>query len=102
MLILPLGISLFTNVWLYTSSWASKILALLTSEDLDVQIHAVKVVANLAAEGIKDILYNVSTQACPNRLMRLFNLLVVVLMFLIIKGSYSNFPPSSEFQVLVL
>lgn len=29
-----------------------KILALLTSEDLDVQIHAVKVVANLAAEDI--------------------------------------------------
>ena len=53
-----------------------KILALLTSEDLDVQIHAVKVVANLTAEGIKDILDNVSTQACPNRLMRLFNLLV--------------------------
>ena len=54
-----------------------KILALLTSEDLDVQIHAVKVVANLAAEGIKDILYDESTQACPNRLMRLYNLLVV-------------------------
>jgi len=28
-----------------------KILALLASEDIDVQIHAVKVVANLAAEG---------------------------------------------------
>lgn len=28
-----------------------KILALLTSGELDVQIHAVKVVANLAAEG---------------------------------------------------
>lgn len=28
-----------------------KILQLLMSEDLDVQIHAVKVVANLAAEG---------------------------------------------------
>lgn len=30
----------------------SKILSLLESEDADVQIHAVKVVANLAAEGI--------------------------------------------------
>lgn len=29
-----------------------KILQLLTSEDPDVQIHAVKVVANLAAEGV--------------------------------------------------
>lgn len=29
-----------------------KILQLLTSEDSDVQIHAVKVVANLAAEGV--------------------------------------------------
>jgi hypothetical protein len=28
------------------------VLALLKSEDLDVQIHAVKVVANLAAEGL--------------------------------------------------
>lgn len=29
-----------------------KILQLLTSEDSDVQVHAVKVVANLAAEGV--------------------------------------------------
>lgn len=28
-----------------------KILALLTSSEIDVQIHAVKVIANLAAEG---------------------------------------------------
>lgn len=33
----------------------SNIIGLLKSEDLDVQIHAVKVVANLAAEGITDI-----------------------------------------------
>ena len=53
-----------------------KILALLTSEDLDVQIHAVKVVANLAAEGIKDILYNVSTQACPNLVFLIYQRLL--------------------------
>lgn len=30
-----------------------KILSLLTSGDIDVQIHAVKVIANLAAEGME-------------------------------------------------
>lgn len=37
-----------------------KILQLLTSEDLDIQIHAVKLVANLAAEGAIHLPYNVS------------------------------------------
>lgn len=33
-------------------------LALLTSEDIDVQTHAVKVIANLAAEGSESSLDN--------------------------------------------
>ena len=49
-----LKISKFDVVWLHFSQNSvglQKILQLLTSEDQDVQIHAVKVVANLAAEG---------------------------------------------------
>ena len=38
-----------------------KILSLLEAEDADVRIHAVKVVANLAAEGKKYILINLPT-----------------------------------------
>lgn len=37
--------------WLHNTVGLQKILQLLTSEDSDVQVHAVKVVANLAAEG---------------------------------------------------
>lgn len=33
-----------------------KILSLLESEDVDVRVHAVKVVANLAAEGVSSAL----------------------------------------------
>lgn len=42
-----------------------KILALLTSSDIDVQIHAVKVIANLAAEGtwLSTIIY-ISQSLC--------------------------------------
>ena len=38
--------------WLRYPVGLQKILQLLTSEDTDVQVHAVKVVANLAAEGV--------------------------------------------------
>ena len=37
--------------WFLNSVGLQKIIQLLTSEDSDVQIHAVKVIANLAAEG---------------------------------------------------
>lgn len=69
-----------------------KILALLASEDLDVQIHAVKVVANLAAEGIKYILDNVNRQAWMNRLMPLYNALVVGSHFLIYQRQLKSLP----------
>lgn len=42
---------LFLSVWLCTVG-LHKILSLLESEDVDVRVHAVKVVANLAAEGL--------------------------------------------------
>ena len=49
-------------------------LALLKSEDLDVQIHAVKVVANLAAEGLG---------VFPLQLVHIFNIsLISVSLFL--------------------
>ena len=35
-----------------------KILSLLEAEDTDVRIHAVKVIANLAAEGILEFIFN--------------------------------------------
>lgn len=37
--------------WLNCAVGLHKILSLLESEDVDVRVHAVKVVANLAAEG---------------------------------------------------
>lgn len=38
-------------LWINTTVGLQKILSLLESEDANVRIHAVKVVANLAAEG---------------------------------------------------
>lgn len=52
------------NILLCVSVGLQKILALLTSSDIDVQIHAVKVIANLAAEGTWLLLLSTFSTVC--------------------------------------